>query len=64
MLNANATSMQDDLGNGTLGFLGLTVSPQQYAVISEGIELVAPINPRDAPTLPQNPIATQINDAN
>jgi hypothetical protein len=43
-LNANAASIQSDLGNGALGLLSLTVSPDVFNTLSD-IPFIAPLNP-------------------
>jgi hypothetical protein len=50
-LNANAASVQSNLGNGTLGLLALTVSPAVYTNLSN-TAFVVPVNPGPQPVIP------------
>jgi hypothetical protein len=50
-LNANAASVQSNLGNGQLGLLALTVSPAIFNTLST-IAFVPPANPGTTPTIP------------
>jgi hypothetical protein len=50
-LNANAASVQSNLGNGQLGLLALTVSPAIFNTLST-VAFVPPANPGTTPTIP------------
>jgi hypothetical protein len=50
-LNANAASVQSNLGDGQLRLLTLTVSPAIYITLS-AVTFVPPINPGTIPTIP------------
>ena len=50
-LNSNATSVQSNLGCGTLGLLLLTVSPAVYATLST-TAFFLPVNPGPEPSIP------------
>ena len=50
-LNANAASVQSNLGDGQLGLLPLTVSPAVYNTLS-AIPFIAPVNPGTTPNIP------------
>jgi hypothetical protein len=52
-LNANATSVQSNLGDGNLGHLALTVTPEDYATLSQ-VPFVVPANPGPQPIIPAN----------
>jgi len=58
-LNANAASVQSNLGCGQFGHLWLTVQPAVYATISV-VPFVAPVNPGAAPIIPPGSTAPQI----
>ena len=62
-LNANAASVFSALGNGELGLLALTITPEVCALHSV-IPFVAPVNPGPAPTYSENPAQHQIQLAN
>ena len=49
-LNSNATSVQSNLGCGTLGLLHLTVYPAVYATLS-ATAFIAPVKPNSKPTI-------------
>jgi hypothetical protein len=51
-LNANAASVQCNLGNGLLGLLALTVSNAVYTTFSN-IPFVVPINPGPTAIIPE-----------
>ena len=56
-LNENAVKVHSNLGNGSLGYLGVTVSPAIYNTLS-ATPFVTPVNPGNAPVFPagaQNP---------
>jgi hypothetical protein len=50
-LNANAASVQSNLGNGQLGLLAITVSDAVYATLS-ALPCVVPVNPGSTPNVP------------
>ena len=50
-LNSNATSVQSNLGCGTLGLLFLNISPAVYATLST-IVFFPPVNPGPKPNIP------------
>jgi hypothetical protein len=50
-LNANAASVQSNLGNGQLGLLALTVSPGVYSALS-AVLFIPPANPGPLPAFP------------
>ena len=50
-LNENAVKVHSYLGNGLLGYLGVTVTPAIYNTLSAQ-PFVIPINPGPAPILP------------
>jgi len=50
-LNANAASVQSNLGNGQLGLLALTVSPTVFNTLS-AVAFVHPVNPGTNPVIP------------
>ena len=50
-LNANAASISSPLGNGSLGLLGLTVSPEVYKSLSGGVSFKTPTDPGPTPTI-------------
>jgi hypothetical protein len=58
-LNANAASVQFKLGNGLLGLLALTVSPEVHDKLA-GEPFVVPINPGPAATFPDALTGAQI----
>ena len=63
-LNANAASVQSELGNGALGVLSLTVKPAVYNTQS-AVPFVAPANP--GPTVvilvgPPNPTSAVVSN--
>ena len=49
-LKSNATSVQSNLGCGTLGLLQLTVSPAIYTTLL-ATDFIAPVNPGAEPTI-------------
>ena len=53
-LNANAASVQSELGNGALGLLSLTVKPAVYNTHS-AVPFVAPANPGPTVVIPVGP---------
>jgi hypothetical protein len=55
-LNANAASVQSNLGDGQLGLLALTVSPAIYNTLS-AIAFIPPANPGTTPNIPPNTTA-------
>jgi hypothetical protein len=52
-LNENAVKVHSNLGNGLLGYLGVTVTPEIYNTLSAE-PFVIPINPGTAPVFPDN----------
>jgi hypothetical protein len=50
-LNANAASVQSNLGDGQLGLLALTVSVAVYNTLS-AVQFIAPVNPGPTPIVP------------
>jgi len=50
-LNANAASVQSNLGDGQLGLLALTVSPAVFNTLS-AVAFVHPVNPGTNPVIP------------
>ena len=52
-LNANAASVQSNLGDGQLGLLALTVSPAVYNTLS-AVAFQHPVNPGTSPIIPAN----------
>jgi hypothetical protein len=50
-LNENAVKVHSNLGNGLLGYLGVTVSPEIYNTLSN-VPFIIPPNPGVAPTFP------------
>ena len=50
-LNANAASVQSNLGDGQLGLLALTVSPAIFNTLS-AVAFVHPVNPGTNPVIP------------
>ena len=58
-LNANAVSVQTNLGDGTLGHLWLTVKQEVYNTLSN-TPFIPPVNPGAQPTIPANSTAAQI----
>ena len=50
-LNANAASVQSNLGDGQLGLLALTVSPAVFNTLS-AVAFVQPVNPGRNPIMP------------
>ena len=58
-LNANAASVQSNLGCGQFGHLWLTVQPAVYATISE-VEFIPPVNPGGTPIIPDLSTGAQI----
>jgi hypothetical protein len=58
-LNANAASIQSNLGNGTLGLLSLTVSPDVYNTLSD-TPFIVPVNPGAQPIIPDAATAAMI----
>jgi ribosomal protein S17E len=59
-LNANAASIQSDLGNGALGLLSLTVSPDVFNTLSD-IPFIAPLNPGPQPIIPEAATAAMLS---
>ena len=62
-LNTNAASVRSHLGNGRLGLLYLTVTPEVYNTLSE-VEFVPPQNPGPTVQYPDNATQYQIQAAN
>jgi hypothetical protein len=60
-LNANAASVQSNLGDGQLGLLFLTVSPAEYTTLSNHA-FIPPNNPGSAPNIPGGSTAAQITE--
>ena len=60
-LNLNTTSVQSNLGCGTLGLLFLTVLPAVYATLST-IAFVLTINPGPEPSIPTGSTGAVIAD--
>ena len=60
-LNYNASSVQSNLGCGTLGLLFLTVSPAVYATLS-ATTFVPPVNPGPEPIIPTGSTGAAIAD--
>ena len=60
-LNSNATSVQSNLGCGTLGLLFLTVLPAVYATLST-TSFVPPVNPGPEPSTPTGSTGAVIAD--
>jgi hypothetical protein len=58
-LNENAVKVHSNLGNGTLGYLGVTVEPAIYNTLSATL-FVPPPNPGIAPVFPDNATGPQI----
>jgi hypothetical protein len=58
-LNANAASVQSNLGDGLLGLLYLTITPAEYNALS-ATELFPPENPGAAPTVPYAATDSQV----
>ena len=56
-LNANAASIQSDLGNGRLGLLSLTVTNDVYNTLSD-TPFIEPANPGQVPTVPAGTSST------
>jgi hypothetical protein len=52
-LNANAASVQLNLGDGQLGLLALTVSPAVYNTL-RAVAFQHPVNPGTSPIIPAN----------
>ena len=61
-LNANAASVVSHLGNGRLGLLYLTVTPEVYRTLSDQ-EFVPPRNPGPTADIPENGTQYQIQAA-
>jgi hypothetical protein len=61
LLNANAASVQSELGGGALGHLAITVSPAVYATLSP-TAFLAPNNPGTQAIIPPHSTAAQIAD--
>jgi len=53
MLNANAASVHSNLGDGTLGYLYLTVTDEVYNTLSD-VPFMEPANPGMLPDIPRN----------
>ena len=62
-LNTNAASVRSHLGNGRLGLLYLTVTPEVYNTLSE-VEFAPPPNPGPTVEYPDNATQYQIQAAN
>lgn len=62
-LNTNAASVRSHLGNGRLGLLYLTVTPEVYNTLSE-VEFVPPPNPGPTVEYPDNATQYQIQATN
>ena len=60
-LNSNSTSVQSNLGCGTLGLLRLTVSPSVYNTLSS-TPFIVPVNPSSVPIIPSNSTGAQITE--
>ena len=60
-INSNATSVQSNLGCGTLGLLFLTFLPAVYATLST-IAFVPPVNPEPKPNIPTGETGAVIAD--
>ena len=58
-LNAKAASVQSNLRYGQLGFLYLTVSPEEYGTLSE-VAFVITINPVTSPIISITATAAQV----
>ena len=58
-LNANAASVQSNLGDGLLGLLYLTITPAEYNTLS-AIAFEPPANPGSAPEVPDDATDNQI----
>ena len=58
-LNANAASVQSNLGDGTLGHLWLTLKPEVYATLSQE-RFIPPENPGHQPVIPPGSTGHQI----
>ena len=58
-LNANAASVQSNLGDGLLGLLYLTVSQAKYNTLS-AVPFIVPVNPGAIPVLAQGMTAAQL----
>ena len=61
-LNANASSIHSNLGNGQLGLLFLTVSPATYETLSD-VPFEIPVNPGPVPVIPAQMSARAAADA-
>ena len=59
-LNANAASVQSNLGDGLLGLLFLTVSPEEYNALSN-TAFIPPVNPGPTPAIPNAATDHQIS---
>ena len=63
-LNDNATSIPTTGGDGTLGYLVLSIGQTAYQALSLGnVNHPPPAAPPDAPTFPQNSTGAQISEA-
>ena len=60
-LNSNASSVQSNLGCGTLGLLQLTVSPSVYATLLD-TDFIDNVNPGTEPTIPSITSGLQITN--
>ena len=49
-LNTNAASIHENIGNGKLGLMFLTVKPQVHATMSSGVLFMLPNGPGQHPT--------------
>jgi hypothetical protein len=58
-LNENAVKVHSNLGNGTLGYLGVTVEPAIYNTLSAAL-FIPPPNPGTAPIFPDDSTGPQI----
>ena len=60
-LNENAVKVHSNLGNGLLGYLGVTVTPAIYNTLSAQPFIIPP-NPGVAPIFPDAPTVAQIEN--
>jgi hypothetical protein len=58
-LNANAASVQSNLGDGLVGLLYLTITPAEYNALS-ATEFIPPENPGATPTIPYAATVSQL----
>jgi hypothetical protein len=59
-LNANAASVQSNLGDGLLGLLFLTITPAEYNTLS-AVQFIPPGNPGSTPVIPAGSTGPQIS---